>query len=279
MRLLVGLDGKQGGFDALALAAALAGAAGGSVTAVTVLYRGPLPVEYALLEDPEAAEAAPLFEQAREVLGEIPFDGRAYGGGSPAGILTRLAEDEGFDAVVVGSPHRGPLGRVLIGNVAGSLLNGAPCDVFVAPKGYAEREPARFATIAVGYDGTPEAKAALRRAEELGGLSSATIEILTVVTPPVAVPVPGGGYAPQAPAEPESVINEAVNAVDPRLGAIGRRLDGPPAEQIAEACAEGVDLLVTGSRGYGPLTRVLLGSVSKKLIGDAPCPVLVVPRP
>jgi nucleotide-binding universal stress UspA family protein len=75
------------------------------------------------------------------------------------------------------------------------------------------------------------------------------------------------------------VINEAVNSIDASLGAEGRRLDGSPAREIAEACREGVDLLVTGSRGYGPMTRVLLGSVSRRLVDEAPCPVLVVPRP
>ena len=39
-----------------------------------------------------------------------------------------------------------------------------------------------------------------------------------------------------------------------------------------------MDLLVVGSRGYGPLRRVLLGSVSSELMHSAPCPVMVVPR-
>jgi nucleotide-binding universal stress UspA family protein len=56
------------------------------------------------------------------------------------------------------------------------------------------------------------------------------------------------------------------------------RLDGDPASELTRECAEGVDLLVVGSRGYGPLARVLLGSVSRKVVQDAPCPVLVVRR-
>ncbi len=44
------------------------------------------------------------------------------------------------------------------------------------------------------------------------------------------------------------------------------------------ACEEGVDLLVLGSRGYGPMARVLLGSVSRQIVQDAPCPVLAVSR-
>jgi nucleotide-binding universal stress UspA family protein len=281
MRLLVGVDGSDGGRDALELARALATEDGGSAVVATVLFGGPLPVELAGLAEHEAGEAEPIFEEARAEMAGIEVETRAFGGASPGAILTVLAEQAQFDAVVIGSPHRGAVGRVLIGSVARNLLNGAPCDVVVAPKGYAADEHASFRTIAVAYDGTPEAKAALQRAEELARLSNAKIRVLTVVSPPVVVAVPagGGGYVSQSPPEPDTVINEAVNSIDASLGAEGRRLDGSPAREIAEACREGVDLLVTGSRGYGPMTRVLLGSVSRRLVDEAPCPVLVVPRP
>jgi nucleotide-binding universal stress UspA family protein len=281
MRLLVGLDGRDGGNDALELARVLISESNGSVVASTVLYSGILPMEYALLKDEEASEAEPIFDDARAKVGDFGMETRVFGGGTPARILTQLAESEDFDAIVIGSSHRGAIGRVLIGSVAASLLNGAPCDVFVAPKGYADEQHDSHRTIAVGYDGAPESRSALRRAEDLARLSNGTIEVLTAVSPPmvVAVPGPGGGYAPPSPAEPDKVIGEALDSIDTKLGAEARRLDGSPAEQIAAACEHGVDLLVVGSRGYGPMTRVLLGSVSRKLINEAPCPVLVVPRP
>jgi nucleotide-binding universal stress UspA family protein len=278
VRLLVGFDGRNGGRDALALTRLLEAGSPGSVVVASVLFGGPLPVDLGGLSGDDAAEAEPVLAEARELLPGLEVDTRAYGGASPGAILTVLAEREEFDAIVVGSPHRGAVGRVLLGSVAHNLLNGAPCDVFVAPRDYAAEEPLPFRTIAVAYDGTPEAKAALRRAEDLAGPSNASIRVLTVVSPPVVVAVPGG-YAPESPPEPERVIDEAVSSIDPRLSAEGRRLDGVAAEQLAEACREDVDLLVAGSRGYGPLTRVLLGSVTRKLTDDAPCPVLVVPRP
>jgi nucleotide-binding universal stress UspA family protein len=282
VRLLVGLDGRDGGHDALALARVLASQPGGSIVAVTVVFGGPLPMEYALLDGEEAGLARPIFEDARTRVGDVPLETRAYGGGSPASILTSNAEREDVDAIVIGSPHRGPVGRVLVGSVASSLLNGSPCDVLVAPKGYAGAAHDPFRSIAVAFDGSPESKAALKRAEGLARLSNATIRVMTVVSPPAVVAVPGGAagsYAPQSPAEPDKVIDAALESIDRSLGAEGVRLDGSPAEEIAQACEDGVDLLVVGSRGYGPLTRVLLGSVSRKLIDAAPCPVLVVPRP
>ena len=42
--------------------------------------------------------------------------------------------------------------------------------------------------------------------------------------------------------------------------------------------SENLDLLVCGSRGYGPLRAVLLGGVSRRLAADARCPVIVLPR-
>ncbi len=75
------------------------------------------------------------------------------------------------------------------------------------------------------------------------------------------------------------MIAEGVAAAGAAVPVDGRRLDGPPAQALAEAGEDGVDLLVAGSRGYGPMTRLLLGSVSSRLVAIAPCPVLVVPRP
>ena len=57
-----------------------------------------------------------------------------------------------------------------------------------------------------------------------------------------------------------------------------RTLPGPPGEMLAAAAKEGIDLLVAGSRAYGPLRAVLAGSVSRYLADHAPCPLIVVPR-
>jgi nucleotide-binding universal stress UspA family protein len=278
MRLMVGFDGSGGGRDALELARTMGAPAKASALVVAVVPYGPLPVDFEALEEDAAKEAEPLFEEARERLEGMTVETRGFGGGSPAGVMTEIAEAEDVGPVVVGSPHRGAIGRALIGSVAESLLHGAPCAAVVAPRGYAAERHEPFRRIAVAYDGTPEAKAALRRAEAVAIGTGATLEILTVVAPPVAVPGVGG-YAPIDPPEPDKILNEAVNSVDDKLAAHGRRLDGPPARTLAEACEDGVDLLVAGSRRYGPVMRVLLGSVSTQLIHMAPCPVLVEPRP
>lgn len=278
-RLLVGIDDREGGQDALELARALSRDEGASAIVVSVLASGPPGSPFEPLPAAQAREAEPLFAAARERLAPAAVETRAYAGGSPAAVLTRLSEAEELEAIVVGSSHRGVIGRVMVGNIATSLLNGAGADVAVAPKGYAmgEHEPPR--TIAVGDDGGAESKLALQRAEAIARRSNAALKLLTVVVPPVAAPgmVPGV-YAPQTPPEPERVMREALDSVDPALAAEPVRLDGDPALELARACERDVDLLVVGSRGYGPLTRALLGSVSRELVKKAICPVLVARR-
>jgi len=278
MRLLVAIDHRQGGLDALELARVLGSGEDSSALVVTVLYTGPYPMEFALLPEEEAEEAEPLFDRARAELEGFKVETRAFGGGSPAGIIDNILNRESFDAVVVGSPHRGPVGRVLIGSVAASLLSGSPTAVAVAPVDYAKQEHEGLQTVAVGFDGTPESRLALQRAEDIAQRSAARLEVLTVVKPPAAMPAMVPAYRPQVPAHPEEVIDEAVGAVDADLAVEGVRLDGDPASELIDRCTVGVDLLVLGSRGYGPLTRVLLGSVSRQVAEHAPCPVMVVPR-
>lgn len=279
MRLLVGYDGSDGGRDALELTRVLGEATGADVLVVAVLPYGPLPIPYEILEEEEAERARPLFEEARERLGGLEVETRAFGGGSPAGVINDLAEKEKPDTIVVGSPHRGTLGRVVIGSVADGLLHGAPCEVMVAPSGYASEEHGPFRTIAVAYDDTPESKAALKRAEALALACRGTIVVYTVSAPPAVVPG-AAGYTPAIPPEAGSIVTQTVKAVDERLAATGRALSGVPGSAIVEACEDiEADLLVAGSRGYGPVMRVLLGSVSTQLAHKAPCPVLVVPRP
>jgi nucleotide-binding universal stress UspA family protein len=66
----------------------------------------------------------------------------------------------------------------------------------------------------------------------------------------------------------------AVEAVPDADGAF---LIGDPATELARE-TEISDLLVVGSRSYGPVGAVLLGEVSGRLVKAAMCPVLILPN-
>lgn len=277
MRFLVGFDGDDGGRDALELTRVLADAFGADVLVVIVIPYGPLPVSAVGLQTGHIPAVEPKLAEARSRLDGLDVETRAFGGGTPAGVLTDVAESEDCDLLVVGSPHRGPVGRALIGSTASSLLAGAPCALVVAPRAYAAERHEPFELIGVAYDGTSEAKVALRRAERTAVAFGARLRVMTVVAPPIAVGVLG--YLPPEPPDPDAVVEWAMGSIDPELEAESELLHGPPGKTLAGACGSEVDLVVAGSRGYGPVMRVLLGSVTRRLIQDAACPVMIVPRP
>ena len=195
--------------------------------------------------------------------------------------LTELAEAERADLVVVGSSHRGAIGRVLLGTTAERLLHGAPCAVAVAPHGYV-RGPIR--QIGVAYDGSPEAEAALHAAEALAVELRAALTVYCVVEPtPASAAMIAAGTGAEWPSRAAKdrarhLLWAVTDNAPDGLNLETLLLRGEPATEIAARAQGVIDLLFTGSRGYGPLRHALLGSVSGALVRDAGCPVVVMPR-
>jgi nucleotide-binding universal stress UspA family protein len=202
--------------------------------------------------------------------------------GSPADALQALAEKGEADLIVLGSTHRSAFGSVAPGSVAEQLLHGARCRLVIAPKGYAQEDHSqdRLRVVAVGYDGMAESQAALEEAAALARKFGASMRVIGVLTP---TPALGAAAAAQTDAEGgpdfQTRIHQAVAALEPELRALPVIEKGDPVEKLLEDAELGVDLLVLGSRGFGPVMRLLIGSVSSRVIRRAPCPVLVVPRP
>ena len=201
---------------------------------------------------------------------------------SPAKVLFEQAEADDAIAVVVGSTDRGPLGRVFPGSVAESLLQGAPSAVAIAPRGYRDRSSHGLERIAVALDGSEEAQVALDSAIRLAAASGARVTVLSVAepVPPLAVPTAPSGveaYQRYQKETKQGLLDEAVQSAGDGISIEARLLEGYPAILLAEASEE-FDLMFAGSRGYGPVRRALLGSVSAPLTRSAQCPLLILPR-
>jgi nucleotide-binding universal stress UspA family protein len=133
--------------------------------------------------------------------------------------------------------------------------------------------------IVVGYDGSPHARRALERAATVapGGA-----EVIVVAAAPL-LPKAGRGPGP-APLDPEDVLARERALEEARDFLAGKSLQvrtvegvGDPAETIvAEARDSRADLIVVGTRGLNLAERILLGSVSSKVVHHSPCDVLVV---
>jgi nucleotide-binding universal stress UspA family protein len=273
--VLVGVDGSANGRDAIVLAGHLADP-DGKLTLANV-RDGQLHPNHAItpgmLKEERKASYA-LLQDEREAGGveaEL-VSAVAYSAGRG---LHELAEERGVDLLVVGScSHHGVLGRAMLGDDTRAALNGAPCAVAIAPAGYAEH-PVELRRIGVAYNQSPESKQALAAARELAGVSAGTITALEVVVIPTVLYI--GLMPPLVGAGVDSMLEEALARMKAMPDVEGHAVYGITGEELAQFGDE-LDILVVGSRGYGPVKRLVLGSTSDYLERHARCALLVLPR-
>jgi nucleotide-binding universal stress UspA family protein len=285
-KIIVGVDESERSLDAVALATRLARGSGAELVLVCAYPYDDAPsrgattgYERYLRED----ALATLARVADGLDGTVPVRTLAVARLSPARAVQETAVSERASLIVIGSSHRGAVGRVMAGTTAERLLHGAPCPVAVAPLGFRDGGGTGLATIAVGWDGSPESEAALSAAVALArgaGARLRVIEVLDVMLVGTPALMTGPGYVPQPDDLEERArghLRERVEALPADVAAEPRLLMASPEAELARQSEE-ADLFVVGSRGYGPHRAVLLGSVSGRLVRDAVCPVIVVPR-
>jgi nucleotide-binding universal stress UspA family protein len=278
-RIIVGIDGTKRGRDALALGRLLARETGASLVLASVY-----PASHRSSHEERArTEAERCIGEAREGLAGVrDVEHRAVAASSPARGLHDLAEAEGADLIVLGSSHRGAVGRVLPGSVGERLLHGAPCAVAVAPVGYWGNPDPRPRVIGVGFQPGRQADAALHAATELALHEGAALRLIAVVDGAGfgGFGVHGGyGYAEiigDVREETRASLAAALDRLPAQTRAQGVLREGDVAAELV-AQSQTLDLLVCGSRGYGPLGRAVLGGVSSRVVREAACPVLVIP--
>ena len=240
------------------------------------------------LEDLAADASGALDEVERELDAEgIAVEFRQIDNTSAARALHEAAEAQDAGLLVVGSTTRGAIGRVLPGSTAERLMHGAPCPIAIVPHEW--EAGGGLNTIGVAYVDTDEGREALRGAHALARRTGAKLRVLTAVKAGLSAygateattPVQAGKGITDIEGELRTQAEKALRRQTDALG------DGVPVEtdafvedpaDVLMRVSENLDLIVCGSRGYGPLRAVLLGGVSRRLAADARCPVIVLPR-
>ena len=279
--IVVGIDDSLRGQDAVALAGDLARASAAEVLAVCA---------YPFDDDPSAhynpTMRGPLREAAESTLDRLcePLDAVAQvrhltvADLSPARALLNAAAAADAALIVIGSSHAGFSGHVRPGSTAVRLLHGAPCSVALAPQGH--RVHLAKGRVTIAFDGSSAARAALTAAAPLARAAGLSLRVVTVFAPDTALPPwlhnPPGLVRLTDDAE-RSARAELERAVEAVPSAEAAFLIGDAATELARE-SDLSDLLVVGSRGYGPVPAVLLGEVSGRLLEAASCPVLIIPN-
>lgn len=215
-------------------------------------------------------EVAATRAEAARLLGDYAFELWPIFGETVADGIQALAAERGAGLIVFGSAEHGPIGRVLLGSSAEKAVHGAPCAVAIAPHGLRKHPHIAPNVVGVAFDGSPESIAALSRGHALARAAGAGLRVVAVEPSVWTHPIHRNSSIAKALAQHCEALGDAVR-VEHRL------LHGDPATELTRESHQ-LGLLVCGSRGVGPLRRVMLGSVSAAVMRSASCPLIVMPR-
>ena len=276
-RLLVGMDGSETSFHALAESFKLSK---NWVTVLTVApsYAGDLrimgvsgireklrePCDTALALAQEMATAAGALIRPLCTVGE-PYE-----------CLVAEAESGSRDLIVLGVKGHSFVERALLGSVTRRVIGYTTKDVLVIPL----NTSIGWDRILVASDCSLGSEAAISRAMDLAADYNSELTVVTAMDLPI-----------RAQGEALGVSDEVMRRCQDHVAEVQRRgealnlnihgvvLKGQAYQAITKlARQEKVNLIVMGSHGHTGLARLLMGGVTERVIGHAPCPVLVVKR-
>ncbi|MBI5640440.1 MAG: universal stress protein [Nitrospirae bacterium] len=277
-KLLVAVDGSETSRHALRESFRLANNEKSWITVVSVVppYQGDLdmvgvgnimaamrkPCEDALLEANNIAKAE------RALIKTVCEEGETYE------RIIDLADAENCDLIIMGRRGLSRLERALVGSVTARVIGYSRKDVLVVPKD----TTVGFERILVATDGSRHSRIAVEHAIDFAKSYGGELRIVSVVD----VPAELYGEAPQlvedlvakAKSYAESSGKEAEAA---GVKAVTFVREAEAYQAIIDIAADQkVNTIVMGSHGRTGLKRLLMGSVTEKVIGHATCPVLVV---
>ncbi|MEW6657617.1 MAG: universal stress protein [Thermodesulfobacteriota bacterium] len=259
-KLMVCTDGSPSGQNAVAVTLELAQACGSLVHVVQVLEVGS--------EYQAAAEVQKNMEAIKDAAAKLGVGMQPVvlqGPVTHAAILSAAAKISP-DLVIMGRRGKTALDRILMGSVTAQVIGHSPGNVMVVPRGAA----VCFQRLLVALDGSPSSERAWKLG--LAMAKQARSQLLGVAV----APKKGDILEAQAiiqkmltAAKQSGISLKYVKGISPR-GVV------PVIGIVQQAINHEVDLIIMGSHGRTGLKKLLMGSTTEKVIGNAPCPVLVV---
>ncbi len=276
-KILVAYDGSESAKNALREACRLAKAEQAWIKLLAVVppYEGDLDL-IAVHNIKEAIEGPgrKLLEEAEKIAEAEEVNVlKDLEQGEPYERIVAVAEDESCDLIVMGRKGMSAIERELVGSVTARVIGHTTKDVLVVPEG----SRISWEKILVATDNSPNCRPAVEHAFDIAKEHGSKIAAVTVV-------YSNDEFFTVAHQFIEEMIAKAREKLDElkeEAGSMGLDLvimvkEGEPHKGIAEAAEEfGATTIVMGSHGRTGLSRLLMGSVTERVIGFASCPVLV----
>jgi nucleotide-binding universal stress UspA family protein len=277
-KILVAIDGSESSKHALRESFKLATDEKCWITVVSVIpsYEGDLGamwinnVKEAMAKPCELAlsEAEKMAKNERVLIKTVCEEGEIYE------RIVDLADAENSDLIVMGRKGTAGLQRTLVGSVTARVIGHSQRDVLVVPNDTS----IGWKSILFATDGSKFSEAATDKAIDFAKSYGSELDVITVVDVTEE-------FMARAPGALEDLVKKAKSMVED----VKKKADskGIKAESIVRegdaykaiiniAKKQKVNAIIMGSHGRTGLKRLLMGSVTERVIGHAPCPVLVV---
>ncbi|HWS02805.1 MAG TPA: universal stress protein [Gammaproteobacteria bacterium] len=270
MHLLLATDGSKWSDGAARVAVAMAAAYHARLTVITMFM---LDDELKTVDAhgkridaaAEATEVKARFAGVQALAAEAGISCRTETryGASPQQEIVTAAEKMSVDVIVMGRRGERGLAQMFVGDATVKTVGLTDRPVIVVP------EAATFwqQRILLATDGSVHSQAALEAVARFAEISGLPVTVLSV---PSSTQI-----------DAQQVVDDAVRKLQTRGVTVDARvIEGKPDEVIPAAATElGADLVVMGSHGRTGITKLLLGSVSQRVIGALSCAALVVTKP
>ncbi len=277
-KMLVAVDGSDSSMHALRESFKLASNERSWITVVSVVPRYSGDLSFVAIGNLMASLKKPCEEalsRAEKMAGEdraliktVCEEGEIYE------RIVDLSEAENCDLIIMGRRGMGRFERTLVGSVTARVIGHSQRDVLVVPK----NSQVGWQKILVATDGSRYSRVSAERAIDFAKSYGGELKIVSVVD------VPSEFYA-EAPDAVGDIIGKAkgfVKDIKDRAEPHGIKTETFVAEGEAYqvitdlAKTQGANVIIVSSHGRTGLRRLLMGSVAERVIGHAPCPVLVV---
>ena len=265
---MVCTDGSAEGQNAVAVTLELAKACASQVFVIQVLevvpeFQAVVPDLRATLER-EVQHNMENIKAAAAKLG-VPLEALMPVSQLPHAAIVAAAEQHRPDLVIVGRCGKTALARLLMGNVTARVIGHSPVNVLVIPRG----AMIGFHRILVASDGSPYSEAAWNLALAMAKQAESRLIAVAVA--------PEEGDIIEAQAIILQMLTAANQARMPLKG-VNPQGVAPDTGIVQQAIKNEVDLIIMGSHGRTGLKKLLMGSVTERVIGQSPCPILVVKK-
>jgi nucleotide-binding universal stress UspA family protein len=259
-------DGSSEGQNAVAITLELARACGSQVFVIQVLeippqYQMAAPDVRSVLGQEIQKNMATIIDAAARM--EVDLKTLVAEGQAIHTAIMEAAAKVQPDLLVLGRCGKTALARLFMGNVAARVIGHSPVNVLVVPRGAA----VAFQRLLVASDGSA-------CSQQAWGLALAMARRAQSQLIAVAVAPEEGDII-----DAKGLIHQMLQAANrARMPLKGVNPQGVPADEgiVQQAIKSEVDLIIMGSHGRTGLKKILMGSVTERVIGQAPCPVLVV---